>query len=503
MPADRITPEAEALDLRESISLTEAASAPSIKKPDGTEIQLGYNGRGELTEGGLFDEKGRVPLHIIRPGIGKGRGRHLYEARMLEEAAPTFAGWKQFLNHLSPEAKKAAAGLPRDIRDTGGIVQESWWDPDVPANPDAAHGQGAVVGMVRPVKFVRELIDDDPALAEASISASATGVRQVTHEGQRCWLVEGINPRGSVDWVTEAGAGGRIVPLLEEAYASEDDMRTALLESMSADEMREHLERSHPTLLQEAKPPAKGDDEDDPAKGGDGGKDELEEKTKELEGKGLPRAAAEKAARKALAESDGEDDMPITKEALQEALAESPELLVEAATKNGDFQVFLTSLVESKIEQERDTLRAEAKGDVDRAFQLARMEREAHGLIAESRLPESWQKGLKERFSLSEANEPAAELDVNDDVSDAGKVEKPAIEKLREAVQAEIEKERTRLREASSTRVRGATHLAEARSTEEPKEGDEPKTPAEKPYWAQTLAEAGISDPEKAYALEG
>jgi hypothetical protein len=125
MPADRITPEAEALDLRESISLTEAASAPSIKKPDGTEIQLGYNGRGELTEGGLFDEKGRVPLHIIRPGIGKGRGRHLYEARMLEEAAPTFAGWKQFLNHLSPEAKKAAAGLPRDIRDTcrkaGGI----------------------------------------------------------------------------------------------------------------------------------------------------------------------------------------------------------------------------------------------------------------------------------------------------------------------------------------------------------------------------------------------
>jgi hypothetical protein len=506
MPDGSTQTAAEALDLRESISLTEAASAPQITKPDGTVVELGYDGTGNKVDGGVFDAKGRVPLHIIRPGIGKGRGRHLYEAKMLEEAAPNFEGWKMFLNHLSPEAKKAAGGLPRDIRDSGGRVQEAWWDDSVKPNAEAGHGQGAVMGMVRPVKFIRNLIDDDPELAEASISASATGVRQVTHEGQRCWLVEGINPRGSVDWVTEAGAGGRIVPMLEEAYADENDQHEALLESMSDDEIRAHLEEARPELLQEAG--KGGDAEDDPAKGGDGGKDELEEKVKELVGKGLPRAAAEKAARKALAESTEGEDVPVTKEEIAEAIKDSPDVLVEAATQSGPFQVFLSSLVESKIEEERDTIRAESRADVDRAFQLAKMERTAHAMIAESKLPESWQTDLKAKFSLDEAtNEPAPALDVTDEVDDDGKLVKPALDRLREAVAEEIKREGTRLREASTTRVRsGVTQLSEARSAKEtPKEGEEeqPKPAGEKPYWAQTLAEAGIPDPEKAYALEG
>src|SRR5437762_3431391 len=100
-------PPKEALELREGISLLEAAQDAVVVKPDGTQIELGYNSSGEKIAGGVFDAHGRVPLHIIRPGIGKGRGSHLYEAAMLEEAADTFTGWKMYLNHLSPEAKKA------------------------------------------------------------------------------------------------------------------------------------------------------------------------------------------------------------------------------------------------------------------------------------------------------------------------------------------------------------------------------------------------------------
>ena len=33
-----------------------------------------------------------VPLHILRPCLGKGRGRHVYEANMLQENAHKFAG---------------------------------------------------------------------------------------------------------------------------------------------------------------------------------------------------------------------------------------------------------------------------------------------------------------------------------------------------------------------------------------------------------------------------
>jgi hypothetical protein len=246
------TPPAEALELHEGISLLEAAKSPGVTKPDGTVIELGYDGSGNKVDGGVFDSKGRVPLHIIRPGIGKGKGNHLYEAQMLQENAPTFGGWKMMLNHLSEEAKKAAGGLPRDVRDLGGRVQEAWWDNTVPADESKGHGQGAVMGMVRPVKAIREYIDDDPQMVEASISASATGVRPVTRDGKRVWLVEGINPRGTVDWVTEAGAGGKVAAILQEAYSDQEDVQTALLESMTDEEMLAHLRETRPGLLMEA-----------------------------------------------------------------------------------------------------------------------------------------------------------------------------------------------------------------------------------------------------------
>lgn len=152
---------------------------------------------------------GTVNIHIIRPGVGKGRGSHLYEARMLESNAEVFKGWKMYIDHLSPEARKAAGGLPRTWKDYGGKVEESWWDGTVPADPDNGWEQGAVVARVKPFGLVQEIIEHDPEVMEASISATATGVKPQVKDGKRVWLVEGIEPKGSVDWVTEAGAGGR------------------------------------------------------------------------------------------------------------------------------------------------------------------------------------------------------------------------------------------------------------------------------------------------------
>lgn len=446
-----------ALELNESVSLVEASAGGTLAGPNGSTITLGYDGDGNLKEGGVFDAQGRVPVHIIRPGLGRGRGRHLYEAGMLSQNAPKFSGWKMFVNHLSPEARKAQGGLPRDVRDLGGRVQESWWDSSVPAD-DKGHDAGSVVGMVRPVKFIRELIDDDPSLVEASISATATGVKPVIHTGSRAWMVEGINDRGSVDWVTEGGAGGRIAPLLEHAYETDRQVELALVESLDEGDLREYL-RSGRVPAPEAAVP-------DPAEGG--------------------------------AVSD------ITPEAVQEALTASPQILIEAFTDSAEIQTFVATLVEAKMGEQKDSLEEAAQTRVDRAFTLAAFEREAHKLIRESKLPESWQEGLRKRYRIEE-NRPTDGLDVSDDTDDDGKVTKTALDKLREAVAADIAEEHTRLAEARPTRVRnqggGSREISEAKDGGEEKDADgKKKKSGPQPYWAEVLSEAGFEDPEQIYA---
>ncbi len=170
-----------------------------------------------------LQDDGTVLIHVIRPTIGQGLGRHKYTPEMLRENADVFTGWKMYIDHQSPEAKKAAGGLPRSIRDLGGRIMESWWDEGVPA--EGRFGQGAVVARVKPVGQVKRLIEEDPELLEASIRAKATDVYQEMMEGEQVWVVEGIrrDPPGSVDWVSEGGAGGRIADLIEGLMADADE----------------------------------------------------------------------------------------------------------------------------------------------------------------------------------------------------------------------------------------------------------------------------------------
>ena len=168
-----------------------------------------------------------VLIHVIRPTVGQGLGRHLYTAEMLRENAHVFEGWKMYIDHQSPEAKKAAGGLPRSIHDLGGRIIESWWDDSVPA--EGRFGQGAVVALGHPTDGpalgqVKKLIEEDPELLEASIRAKATDVHEAVENGEQVWVVEGISaaPPGSVDWVTEGGAGGRVANLIEGLMADEE-----------------------------------------------------------------------------------------------------------------------------------------------------------------------------------------------------------------------------------------------------------------------------------------
>ena len=227
----------------------------SVEAPPREALDLQESGY-TLQEGALQSD-GSVLVHIIRPGIGRGRGSHYYSPEMLRENAGMFVGMKMYANHLSTAAKKALGGLPRPVEHLSGRILESWWDDSVPA--DDRFEQGAVMGRARPVGVVKTLIEDDPSLVETSISTQASGVRKTTKKGQAVWAVEGFAEKsdrpgmavGSVDFVTEAGAGGKVLAAIQEA-ATDDEQAVTLLDALDDTDIQEYLEHNRPELLEAA-----------------------------------------------------------------------------------------------------------------------------------------------------------------------------------------------------------------------------------------------------------
>lgn len=234
----------------------------------------------------------------------------------------------------------------------------------------------------------------------------------------------------------------------------------ALLESMTDDELVSFLAESRPNIKLAEAAPAGGDN-----------KPELNESE--------------------------EDDMALTPEALQEAISAHPEVLIEAL-KGTDFASVIDARVATALSEEKTTSDAERDAVIARQWELRDLRDAAAGLIRESKLPEKWQTALNARFTLREDRSPTPDLDVVDELDEAGTVTKPAIERLREAVTEAIDAEREKLREVAPTRVRGqgATALKEG---EELQGGGETTPPGEQPYWKTMLQESGV-DPDKAYA---
>lgn len=393
-------------------------------------------------------DDGTVVINVIRPTVGLGKGRHLYESKMLQEHAHIFGeheeegmrvpGWRMFADHEVPKAIRDRGGLPRPIEHMGGRIEESWWNADVPA--EGRFGQGAIQARVRPVGLVRRLLEEDPQILEASINAEATGVHPGHADGQQVWVVEGIANGGSVDWVSEGGAGGKVVELMEamitEYEERESDDPFAVLEALSDDELRDYVTSKRTGLLEGA-----GEESKSP-EGGD----------------------------------------KLDPNELKEALTDP-----ESGVKE-----YLDSLVEARVREGQDEIRAEAKAEADRQVQLRDMRDDAGRIIEATDLPESWKKDLAEKFTLIEGK-PTSGLDQHDEVDDEGEVTKSAKEFLTEAVEAEIEKQRKLLAEAAPTRIEGQGGSGEGDGSGESTASNEP------PFYETFLQEAGIKDPKAAY----
>lgn len=417
-------------------------------------------------------------INLIRPTIGRGRGRHVYSAQMLRENASNFTGWPMYIDHESAEARRKAGGLPRSIRDLGGRVLESRWNPDVPADPEKGWGKGAVEAKVRPTKLVRTLLDDDPDLLEVSINARATGVRPVTVgkdllsrldldesgmgafadiKGSKALDVAGIDKRrGSVDWVTEGGAGGKVVALMESIYHGDDEeAREELLDALPDDRFIDYVREHRPGLVE------------------------------------------------SLSDSGGQEEehMEFTEEQLREALDtdEGKRVIGGIVTELVESMVEerLDGLVEERLEQEREILARQSRAVAQRNAKVRDMRDDAHRMIIEAKLPPRLAEQLRGEFEVVEGT-PTAALNLIPDINDEGQVVKTEDAKLAEAVTERIKWARSLAADLNPTRISGAgrPQTDEQLTEEQLKEAREKQPEGVASY----LKELGFEEPEKVYA---
>jgi hypothetical protein len=146
-------------------------------------------------------------LKVIAPGWGSSG---YYPAAVLErDGSNAFpAGTKMFWNH--PTVEEAAARPERDLRDLAAeLITPATWDGKAAEGP-GLYAEAKVFGGYKDA--LQELAP------HIGVSIRASGkARSGEAEGRRGAIVESIVAGKSVDFVTQAGAGGKVLELFEAA----------------------------------------------------------------------------------------------------------------------------------------------------------------------------------------------------------------------------------------------------------------------------------------------
>lgn len=156
---------------------------------------------------------GRRLVQLISPGVGSSG---YYSGEVLEQAVVDGlfpAGLHMYADH--PTATEVQERPVRSIKD---LISLTTAPARIATSEDVAAGAdaGAVVAPVRVLAPYRELIDDLAGDIGVSIRGDAEVVEGVI-DGQRRKIVESLAHIKSVDWVTRAGRGGKVLQVLESA----------------------------------------------------------------------------------------------------------------------------------------------------------------------------------------------------------------------------------------------------------------------------------------------
>lgn len=161
---------------------------------------------------------GRLRLELVTPGWGSSGH---YSAEVLEAAgaAQVFpAGTHMYIDH---PRKSDQVDLPeRSVKDLAAVLTETAvWDPA--AGED---GRGALVAETAVFGPYREMLADKEFAAAIGVSLRAVAevIENGTAEGRTGRIITELVEAKSVDFVTKAGRGGRIVEILESAALVEE-----------------------------------------------------------------------------------------------------------------------------------------------------------------------------------------------------------------------------------------------------------------------------------------
>lgn len=173
---------------------------------------------GRITEAAVAEAKntGRMLIQHISPGWGSSG---FYAAEVLEQAAADVvipAGTQMFADH--PTEAEAKERPVRSIKDLMSVTVE---DARIATDDDVARGAdiGGLVSEVDIVPTYRPLLEH----LRDSIGVSIRGDGELVPgeaEGRTGMIVESLAHVKSVDWVTRAGRGGKVLSLVESARAN-------------------------------------------------------------------------------------------------------------------------------------------------------------------------------------------------------------------------------------------------------------------------------------------
>jgi hypothetical protein len=175
-------------------------------------------------------DSGRMLIQFISPGWGSSG---YYSPEVLEAAATDRvipAGTQMYADH--PTQTEDMERPVRSIKDLMAVAVE-----DAHLSDD-----GALVGEVQVVPQWRDLLETVRDSIGVSIRGSATDIVEGEAEGRRGGIIEGlVAPVLSVDFVTRAGRGGRILPLLESARVNKRAIGHGIAEA-TVNDTREALQ---------------------------------------------------------------------------------------------------------------------------------------------------------------------------------------------------------------------------------------------------------------------
>lgn len=190
-----------------------------------------------IKEGSYNESTGEVEVVLIEAGTNEAKKRH-YPDSTIKEAAANFAGLKMYMNH--PTAKQEVERPERDLRDWVSTITESWYEGGKAMGKVAIHDN-----------WLRERLKDPVARKQIGVSINSGGkVSYGKVNGQEMQIVEKIilnrqSGPASVDWVTEAGARGRVSRLLKESVTPTKEKKGMELKEAKFDD----LQRENPDLL--------------------------------------------------------------------------------------------------------------------------------------------------------------------------------------------------------------------------------------------------------------